>query len=89
MFWSAPPSWYNDERCSLKVFKNSICINVLPDDLGERLFYFGANVANTPYWNIPSDEHNMYDTNNWFGKNTKFPFEGCKSVCTSRIESDD
>ena len=44
-------------------------IEVKPTYFGARPLYFGAHFTNSPYYQIPDDQHDAYDKNVHAGKN--------------------
>ena len=60
-------------------------IDVPPQKAGARPLYFGAHFANTPYWGLEDDQHDLHDKNHWSGRNPNAEIYGVQIVATQRI----
>ena len=62
-------------------------MDVLPDKAGKRPLYMGAHFANTPYIDCTTEEdYAKYEKTHRAGTNANFRIEGCKIICTLRVE---
>ena len=64
-------------------------IDVQPTYFGARPLYFGAHFANSPYFQIPDDQHDAYDRNVHAGKNANAEIVGLLIQCTQDIARGD
>ena len=60
-------------------------IDVPTQKIGARPLYFGAHFANTPYFGLADDQHDLHDKNPWCGENSNARIRGLQIVATQRI----